>query len=1211
MSSKLRRKLQKAVAATVSVTTTVWLVGVSAFVPFTAFGAEIADGALIKTADNPNVYIVKKTDNGQWKRLILSANIFNQYGHLSWDKIMTVSQAVLDGYQNSDVVRAFDPANGVDDPKVYLLEPDMVGDEGMRRWVNVTAAQFTDELGYVWDQVYLINAFERDSYSTGSDVNDASDVDDEDDDTSTPSGDGLTVETRSMPASGVTPLSATGVNFLKFTVEAGEDGKITGMVFSRKGVGSNSDFSNVYLYEGDTRLTTGKSVNADSQQVVFNNLNLNFDKGDSRDFNLLVDTSTGTAGNINYFELTSVSADVDINGLPISGTQYSWSASSAGVLTIATGGTPTNPSLGETDALLATFKLTASAAEDIEVERIALTNGGSGSLDGVENWSLLYNDEEVAASSVSGDIVTFVFDTTFLIKKGQSRTFEVRGDLTAGGLKRSETMQLYLDESSDLHGTGKTFGLGTGITNSFSSSTGSTTLTLQGGAITITFSGTPAARDIAVGGDDLVWLDFTVSAEENVEFRSTALRFYDGNSGTGGSNGDITGEIAGNYFTDIKIVDVDSGGAVVGPFDISSMTDTSNYGAKTSTERYTVDAGETRHFQILADVASNATTGGYFVQLQNFGSSTIKSLDTGNFVNTADIVPSTAIVGNTQTVSASAMTITTASTPVSDTFVKGANNIPSVAFLFKAGAASDVTISSVKLTAYTDDTTSGVFVVGTSSVTPAAQNLISSISIYDGATQLGVSKSINSSGEATFNGLNWKVPAGVQKKLDVKVNVPNQTLGNSNSDRFKIDITDVSADVTATDKDGNDITETADAPNGGTADSGTRITVANSGTLSAALDNAATPKSDIVIAGTTGVLFGAFKFTGTDEAFTINKLNIKNGTSTGNYDDDVNTVTLEYPKKDGSTGTKTASFDGTGISTFSALGFYVPKDGSALLKVKYNLEQVAANGGGADSGDLPQAIFDYNTNFEATSEGAGTNSTSTGSADISGNAMTLRNARPTFDASKPSTVGNLVSQTNFDLIDVKVTAAGNDDVALKKMKLTLNLFDVATVGSALTVGGSTQWAIYDVTDLNSELGSNTSAFENGVGGQDPSFTTGNSNSTTTNLYVTFDNEERIQAGTSKTFRIRTRIQNAHENSNGKDNVTVQLATEEDANTRTGAITSSNTNVVLLAATSVSFVWSDLSAGEATHSDTIDGSSSDWTNGFKIKNLPSSSVTHTK
>ena len=320
---------------------------------------------------------------------------------------------------------------------------------------------------------------------------------------------------------------------------------------------------------------------------------------------------------------------------------------------------------------------------------------------------------------------------------------------------------------------------------------------------------------------------------------------------------------------------------------------------------------------------------------------------------------------------------------------------------------------------------------------------------------------------------------------------------------------------------------------------------------------------------------------------------------------------LEYPKSDGSTGTSIGFFDGSGTSTFSDLTFFVPKDGSAQLKVKYDLDQVEANGGGADSGDQPQAIFEADMGFEATAQGSSTRVTDAGT-DVSGNAMILRNARPTVSASKPSTVSGLVNQENFDLIDVKITAAGNDDVAVKKMKLTLNLTDIATVSTAMfTIGGSGKWKIYDVTDLNTELGTNTSAFENGVGGQDPEFTTGNTNSTTTNLFVTFDNEERIQAGTSKTYRIRTRIQNSNENQNGKDSVTVQLATEEDANVRTGAITSTNNNVVQVATTDVSFVWSDLSAGEATHSDTLGSSSSDWTNGHKIKNLPSSSVTHEK
>ena len=97
----------------------------------------------------------------------------------------------------------------------------------------------------------------------------------------------------------------------------------------------------------------------------------------------MVDTSTGTAGNINFFELASVNSDVDVNGLPITGTVYTWSASTAGVITIASGGTPSAPSLGEQNVSLAQFKLSASSAEDMEVKRIAFTNSGSANLDGV------------------------------------------------------------------------------------------------------------------------------------------------------------------------------------------------------------------------------------------------------------------------------------------------------------------------------------------------------------------------------------------------------------------------------------------------------------------------------------------------------------------------------------------------------------------------------------------------------------------------------------------------------------------------------------------------------------------------------------------------------------------------------------------------------------------------------------------------------------
>ena len=861
MSKKLKSKLQSVVASTLTVSMTVWALSFAFVGVASAATGTPVDGSLISVDGDENIWIAKEINGKKFKRLILDEQVFESYGHLEWEDVLSVTQAVLDSYTQSNLVRVFDPANGVDEEMVYFQLPNLTGDNGFVNWVNVTAEEFTDLLGLDWDSVYTINVFERDIYTQGTDIDDVASLDaaraqdptNGDNNNTTPSGDGFTVEANDMPAAGVTPLSATNVEFLNFSITSADDYTINGMTFSRKGVGSDNDFSNVYLYEGDTRLTTGKSVGSDTQQVVFGNLNLVFDDNETRDFRLLVDTAATTAGNLNFFELSSVTTedDVAVEGLPISGTTYTWSASPAGVLTIATGGTPSNPSLGETNALLAQFKLSASSAEDMDVERIALTNSGSANLDGVENWSLLFGGDEVAASSVTGDVVTFVFDEPFLVKKGQSRTFEVRGDLTGGGLKRDETVRLYLDETADLFGTGRTFGAGTGVTNSFTSSSGSTSLTIQGGTVTVTFSGLPAARDIAQGADEVVFLDFTISSEENVEFRSTQILFENV------TDSDITTQFAANHFTDIKMIDVDTGGAVVGPFDLEDMTDGGGATAsKTETDRYTVNAGTTRHFQITADVADAATASkNYRVHLSAFGASAIKSLDTGNFVSTDDIVPSAAVIGNQLQVKASSLNVTRASTPVSDTFVKGTNDIGAAGFLFKAGDASDVTITSLKLSAYVDDTTSGTLTKDTDT-TVVAQNLIGSAKIFDGTTQLGTAESFDASGEATFNGLSWDIPAGATKKLTVKVNVPNQTLGNSNSDRLKVDFASVAADISSTDEDGNDITETAgtitggqaSVPNGGTADVGTIITVSNSGSLAVALDSAATPKTDIVLA---------------------------------------------------------------------------------------------------------------------------------------------------------------------------------------------------------------------------------------------------------------------------------------------------------------------------------------------------------------------------
>ena len=112
------------------------------------------EGSLLRAKNSYQVYIIK----GNYKRWVQSAEIFNQYAHLRWEDIIDVNSSILDQYLESWLIRA----DG--DKKVYELNAD-----GTKHWINMTAEQFT-LTGHLWDMVYIINSFERDSYNTGSDV---------------------------------------------------------------------------------------------------------------------------------------------------------------------------------------------------------------------------------------------------------------------------------------------------------------------------------------------------------------------------------------------------------------------------------------------------------------------------------------------------------------------------------------------------------------------------------------------------------------------------------------------------------------------------------------------------------------------------------------------------------------------------------------------------------------------------------------------------------------------------------------------------------------------------------------------------------------------------------------------------------------------------------------------------------------------------------
>ena len=113
---------------------------------------EIPEGAVIKTATNPDVYVVKYKNGKQFKRLVLNPQVFESYGHLRWEDILIVSQSEMDSFVVSDLVRV----DGQTD--IYQLVPnDDVGNKHL----------LVSTVGHDLDLVYTINGVDFGNYVIG------------------------------------------------------------------------------------------------------------------------------------------------------------------------------------------------------------------------------------------------------------------------------------------------------------------------------------------------------------------------------------------------------------------------------------------------------------------------------------------------------------------------------------------------------------------------------------------------------------------------------------------------------------------------------------------------------------------------------------------------------------------------------------------------------------------------------------------------------------------------------------------------------------------------------------------------------------------------------------------------------------------------------------------------------------------------------------
>lgn len=998
--------------------------------------------------------------------------------------------------------------------------------------------------------------------------------------------DTLTITAGTTIVATTIPNNATGVDYLNLNLTAGtkDDVIVSDMTFYRTGIGAASNFSNVYLYNGEDRLTSGESINSSNNSVTFSNMKLNVPAGKTVMVTLKGDMAGSSAnGSENAIQIAtaadiiSSAAKVTMNGT-ISGPTMRIGSVSGATVSIAKSGTIPNPTVGAVQAKIAEFELSVTT-ENVTLQRLALIAKGTiSAANDLSNFKL-YHDSTLLAEDFIIDsqyLMTFVLGTPYKIERGDSRTFSVYADISSKA-DAGDEIRVYLDAVADLYAIGEVYGYGAAVTKTaydgdtdtkdYSSST------LTGEKLTIAFNG-PTATTIPVNAKDVVFLKLAFTSQANVEVKQLVLNVAATGTADGLVNGTATANATAN-FTDIKIADADTGAVLGSSQDLATSGTTYDSSQNlTYTDTWKIDAGQTRNIVVKMDIANVSALNGEQVKvtLNTIGPTGVKNLDSGDFLTADEIVPYADITGNWMTIASPSLNVSLASTPVSNTYVKGTKNVDVVGFVLSAGITDEITVTSLTVAGYIDEDADGDYAAGSES-SVSLQNTVNSVTMYDDAgNKLADSKNVGTDGTAVFSNMTFKIPAGGSKKVVLKADqIATTAPQGSTNDAFGFDLTA----VMAVKSDGGSVTVTPGFPNGGgtvispTNDPRVAMTVVSAGSLS--ITNADNTVSDkTVVAGTDGVLSAKFKTTATHEDFKINELNFEVTNLTRSATNAVEYVYIVYKDATGAskTSSKVALTDGTGsvkLANFSNLDMYVPKDDTTITFEVY-IDTNTVTSGATNSGDRIRVSFDATDatdEFEAIGQGSGTtitDSVTSSDADINNaNGIALYKSIPTFmanttktgcptNATKPANGTN-----NIYCFDVTTNSSGPIDIA----KLTLPIsISGATVNNTY---------LYDYSDQSTSLA--TATVKNNM------------------ATFTLNTPDAIEAGQTVTYMVKG---NLTINSSAWIVTYVQADTNFVPNSTAASV---NGNVV----------WSDRSA--ANHST----STTDWTNGYKLSGLPTEPV----
>lgn len=522
------------------------------------------------------------------------------------------------------------------------------------------------------------------------------------------------------------------------------NGTVTSVELQRTGISSDSVLTNVYLYDGNTRITDAASV-VTGGYIRFNASNGLFSVNGSRTITVRADIAGGTSGN---------SVGVKLNSVTAGGAVSTFSNVMGNVLQIGSAQVASSTltmNTGSASVAAGTVNQTVWSGNDVISTRDVLLRAatfkfvGSAPIDFASNLSLYVDGAKVAGPSAingnNGNKVTFDLGNTPYLMRTGSHTMEVRGDIVKGSARTytfsiENVADLMLEDSSL---TGVNVSTYVGSSPLTQSTSAYTTVTISTGSVTVNVDPAFNTNKVTGGATNVPVGQFTLKAYgEDVKVNSLKVTF------------------ATTTISTLNNVSLYVNGGQVGTsqnFTVAAATAgglTYNLGSS-----LIIPANSTVTLTVKADIvdSSNAAyTSGTVAAVIGGVSSNAQGQSSNELVSVA----SSAVTGNVLTISSGAGTFSRTSGFSAVTVSPNTPNVKIGSFTIQANSAEDVRVNSI-----------GVNPV----VTLASSTNISNLRVMSNGVTLGTPVGNPSTGTTTFSFSDLVIPANGTRTFDVYADI--------------------------------------------------------------------------------------------------------------------------------------------------------------------------------------------------------------------------------------------------------------------------------------------------------------------------------------------------------------------------------------------------------------------------------------------------------